>query len=153
MADKVRLSVPKSRKVCGYEIKKMPIGRYLEAIDEISEFPNEVIGACFPDMKFKEIVERLAAFDEKLLRACIGNVFTAAPRHTVGFVAKLVDIEPEVLLNDANIGLDGLVAIINAFIEVNELGKFMSGLTKIRTTLRGSKQAETPGFKDLLRQP
>jgi len=151
MPDKVKLSVPRNKKVCGYEIKKMPIGRYLEAIDEISEFPNELIGACFPDMEFKEIVERLTAFDEKLLRTCIGNIFTAAPRHTVRFIAKLVDIESEVLLNDENIGLDGLVAIINAFIEVNELGKFMADFAKMRLKLR-SKETTTPGFKDLLRQ-
>ena len=152
MADKVKLSVPRSKKVCGYEIKKMPIGRYLEAIDEISEFPNELIGACFPDMEFKEIVERLSAFDEKLLQACIGNIFTAAPRHTLRFIAKLVDIEPEILLNDENIGLDGLVAIINAFIEVNELGKFTAGFAKMRNKLR-RKETTTHGFKDLLRQP
>ncbi|MCL2853512.1 MAG: hypothetical protein FWE20_10885 [Defluviitaleaceae bacterium] len=152
MADKTRLSVPKVRKVCGYEIRKMPIGRYLEAIDEISEFPNELIGACFPDMELKEIIERMTAFDEKTLRACIANVFTRAPRHAVGFVAKLTDIEADKLLHDENIGLDGLVDIVDAFIEVNNLGKFLAGLTEVSFKLRKARTEETPGFKDLLRQ-
>ena len=152
MPDKTRLSVPKHKKVCGYEIRKMPIGRYLEAIDQISAFPDELIGACFPDMEFKEIVQRLTAFDDKLLRVCLANVFTAAPRHVVGFVATLTGIDSDKLINDENIGLDGLADIIDAFIEVNNLGKFLAGLTEIRLKLRRARAEETPGFKDLLRQ-
>ena len=135
MPNKTHLSIPKSKTVCGYEIRKMPIGRYLEAIDEVSAFPAELLGACFPDMEFSEIVERLARFDEKLLQACIFNLFTTAPRHTVNFVAKLTDIPSQTLMDDPNIGLDGLSAIILAFIEVNSLGKSWGTITKIREKL------------------
>jgi len=151
-ADKAGLSVPRSRRVCGYEIRKMPIGKYLAAINEISAFPDEFIGTCFPDMEFKEIVDRVAAFDEKMLRVCVANAFTNAPRFAVEFVARLTDIEPERLLNDENIGLDGLADIVNAFIEVNDLGKFITGLATARQKLRKARTEETLGFKDLLRQ-
>ena len=136
MPDKTRLSIPKIRKVCGYEIRKMPIGRYLEATDEISAFPDELIAACFPGMEFRQIIERLAAFDDTLLRTCLTNAFAIAPAHIVTFVAKLTDIEPDRLLNDENIGLDGFVDIIDAFIEVNQLGKFLAGAARLRRKLR-----------------
>ena len=152
MSDKVRLSVPRSKKVCGYEIRKMPIGRYIEAMDEISAFPREFIGTCFPDTEFKDIVERLSRFDEKMLQACVTNVFTIAPRYALEFVARLTDIESERLLNDENIGLDGLVDIINTFIEVNDLGKFVESLIQARFRLRKAQTDRTLGFKDLLRQ-
>ena len=152
MADKSKLSAPRYKKVCGYEIRKMPIGRYLEAIDAVSLFPDELIGACFPGMELKEIVERLTAFDDKLLRTCLANAFTAAPRHIVGFVAKLTGIDPDKLLNDENIGLDGLADIIDAFIEVNDLGKFLAGIAEVRRKLRRARTEETLGCKDLLRR-
>ena len=152
MPDNSKLSVPRHRKVCGCEIRKMPIGRYLEALDAISALPNELISACFPDMDFKEIIERLSAFDEKLLRACIASLFTRAPRHLIVFVAELTGIDEKKLLNDENIGLNGLVDIIDAFIEVNNLGKFVAGVAELRLKLQRTSKEATPGFKDLLRR-
>ena len=149
-ADKTRLSIPKVRKVCGYEIKKMPIGRYLEAMEEISEFPSGLIDECFPGMELHEIIEKLAAFDEKMLKAVVTNALTKAPRYFVGFTARLIGVREEDLLNDENVGLDGLAEIIEAFIEVNRLGKFAASAVRLKAELE--RRSADIGFKALLQQ-
>lgn len=153
MKDVRVLSVPGVRVVCGYEVRKMPIGRYLEAIEEFAAFPGELVDACFPDMEFREIVERLTAFDDELLGECIVAAFGSAPKHIVGFAARLTGIPHERLMNDPQIGLDGFAEIVNAFIEVNNLGKFVSGIKQAKSKIawRAAKprQRSASGCKDL----
>ena len=49
MKNSVNMSIPKSRKVRGYEIKHMPIGQSLVAIQMLGELPGALIIALFPD--------------------------------------------------------------------------------------------------------
>ncbi|MCL2618272.1 MAG: hypothetical protein FWD98_04360 [Defluviitaleaceae bacterium] len=136
MADKTKLSVPLCKRVCGYEIRKLPLGRHIEAIGEIHALYDELTGLCFPGMELRDITESLAAFDEKMLRKCIGNVFAVVPTHVIGLVSRLSGIEAERLLNDENIGLDGIADIVLAVLEVNNVGKFLAAAGKVRGMMR-----------------
>ena len=45
------LSLPKSRTVRGYEIRKMPIGAFLEACSLLEELPGTALRLLFPEKK------------------------------------------------------------------------------------------------------
>lgn len=74
----------------------------------------------------------------------LGNALLAAPKHIIRVVAELTGTPEEKLLNDESIGLDGLVEIMTAWVEVNRLEDFMPAVRrlveKVRTALGSSPQ-------------
>ena len=54
------LSLPKSRTVRGYEIRKMPIGAFLEACSLLEELPGTALRLLFPEKKEGDILAELA---------------------------------------------------------------------------------------------
>ena len=128
----VLLSVPRVRVVRGIEVRRMPLGRYLEALEEVAAFPEELISRCFPDMGMSEMMERFSRMDEGLIRQCINGAVVGAPRAVVGLVARLLDVPVQKLMDDPEIGPDGLLEIVNVMLEVNSLGKLVEEAMKLR---------------------
>jgi len=70
--DKAKLSLPESRTVCGYEIKKMPIGAYLRAAERLGSLPEGLISACFPGKSPAEVLDSLTQIAKDGLANIIG---------------------------------------------------------------------------------
>lgn len=134
--DKSDLSLGKVEKVCGYEIKKMPIAPYLSAIQKLENLPADFMEKCFPGMNLQEILDNLTRIDQNGLSTLATNALMATPTYIIGLVADLTGIDKDKLLNDENIGLDGFIDIINAFIEVNRLGEFIHGAHALKAKLK-----------------
>ena len=117
--DNATLSLGKSKAVCGYEIKKMPLGAYLRALERLDGLPEDFLGRCFPGKSAQEILDGLTKLNEAMIAEAARAAFVTAPEYAVHFVAELTGIEAETLLSDENIGLIGFMEIIQAFIEVN----------------------------------
>ena len=62
------LSLPKSRTVRGYEIRKMPIGAFLEACSLLEELPGTALRLLFPEKKEGDILAELAGLDKDKLQ-------------------------------------------------------------------------------------
>lgn len=143
--DSVMLSIPKARRVRGYEITRMPIGRFLAATQAFGDAPGEALAQLFPDMAAGEIVTYFARLDRDGLRTLFMRALTILPGYAVKLFAELSGLEEEKLLNDPKIGLDGLCEMAEAWLEVNGIENFIKTartLTdKVRavTTRTGSK--------------
>lgn len=148
--DKLVLSIPKVKKVCGYEIQKLPIGGYLTALERVKSLPEDFLAKCFPNKNVEEILNMFTELDAALLTEMVTALFITAPAYIVGFVAELTGIPEEKLLNDPNIGISGFGDIILAFLEVNELGKFISVAGEISQKIKEMKITPTltTGYKD-----
>jgi len=147
--EKAALSIPKVKKVCGYEIKKLPIGGLLNAIERVKELPEDFLSACFPGKNLEEILDMFSEIDAKALAEIVTALFVTAPPYVVGFVSELTNIPEAKLLNDENIGISGFGEIILAFLEVNELGKFISVAGEISQKIQEMKinPTLTTGYK------
>ncbi|MDR2903254.1 MAG: hypothetical protein LBU77_01925 [Clostridiales bacterium] len=135
--DKSSLSLTESKIVCGYEIKKMPIAAYLTAIETLTSLPGDFMENCFPGRQPAEILDQLIKFDKDSFAELIAGAFVVAPRYIIGVIADLTGIEAETLTNDPEIGIDGLIGIVDAFIEVNKLGKSLSGALALKAKIAG----------------
>ena len=62
--DKSSLSLGQSVRVCGVEIKKMPLGAYLRALDKLRNLPEDFISQCFPGKTMQEVLDSLSGIDE-----------------------------------------------------------------------------------------
>jgi len=141
--DKVMLSLPTAQRVCGYEIKKMPIGPYLKALERLKSMPEDLMAAAFPGMSLQEVLDSLSTLGDKDLTGIVMNLMVVVPEYILGLVAELTGIDEDNLINDENIGLDGIVEIILTFIEVNRLGKFIEGAKEISQTLKNQHLTTT----------
>ncbi len=122
----------------------MPIGAYLRAMDLISNLPGDVLSHAFPGMGFKETLKQLQAFDEQAFKALFAGVFKKAPEYILSVVAELTGIPEQELFENEEIGLDGLIEIIDGFRKVNRLGECMKAGAEL---LKSLKPLQSTGFK------
>ncbi len=135
------LSLAKAVKVRGYQVRKLPLGKYLEAIELLRDVPGDLLTACFPGQSPEQILRMLKEFTGSDLQAVIGNLMIAAPRQVVRIVARLTEIDETALLDDPNVSLEGIVAIVEAWIEVNDIGNFIRAVRALITQARAAVQS------------
>ena len=142
------LSLPKSRMVRGYEIRKMPIGAFLEACGVLEELPQTALRLLFPEKKEGDILAELAGLDKDKLQELFLRALAVLPGEMVRLFAKLSGVEEQALLEDARIGLDGLGEMAEAWLEVNGIENFiktMGALGKRAQALMGGVNTGSKG--------
>lgn len=142
------LSLPKSRMVRGYEIRKMPIGAFLEACSLLEELPGTALRLLFPEKKEGDILAELAGLDKDKLQELFLRALAVLPGEMVRLFARLSGVEEQALLEDARIGLDGLGEMAEAWLEVNGIENFiktMGALGKRARALMGGASTGSRG--------
>lgn len=142
----IRASVPKGRMVRGYEIKRMPLGAYLEALDLMQNAPTEILAAIFPEKGLPETLAMLSKAKSDDILALFGRCLATVPKQAFALVSRLTGIPEERLMNDEAIGLDGLLEIMQAFLEVNRIENFLQGVAPLVEKIRQAYRGQTPGF-------
>lgn len=142
------ISLPKSRTVRGYEIRKMPIGAFLEACGVLEELPQTALRLLFPGKQEGDILTELAGLTREKLQALFLRAAAVLPGEMVRLFAKLSGVEEQALLEDARIGLDGLGEMAEAWLEVNGIENFiktMGALGKRARALMGGASTGSRG--------
>lgn len=142
------LSLPKSKTVRGYEIRRLPLGGYLLAIESLQKLPQDIIALCLPGDDLEQALKKLQGINKATLQSMIGSLLVTAPAHVIGLCAALTGIEESALLEDLNIGADGLIELLEAVIEVNNLDDFFTAARRMAGKLRamaGNSRRPTTG--------
>ncbi len=119
--------------VRGYKLERLPLEGYLNAIEKLQELPGGLLAACFPGATLDDIFDKLKSLDEQVFTELIGNAMTVAPAYAIKVLASLTGIPEEKLLQDQQIGLDGLAEIVEAFWKLNGLENFISAIRRLTT--------------------
>lgn len=134
---KVALSIPHSRKVRGYVIRRMPLGAYITAMQKLQDFPQQALELLFPGMKLDAVLAKFKTIDTEMLGELAVRAVSVLPKQAAALVSALTEIPEESLLNDPAIGLDGLLEIVTAWIEENNIKNFISAardlVAKVKT--------------------
>ncbi len=141
----IDVSLPRSITVRGQEITKMPLGRYLQAIRLLESFPRQVAEALIPDTDVSAFLETLKTMDRAKLLDLALKALTVVPEQTVKLIAVLTEIPEETLLSDAAIGADGLLDIVNAWLEVNMAENFTQAARRLRSHISRLTATWKPG--------
>ena len=138
------VSLAQTRKVRGYEIKRMPIGAYVAAIDKLNtqKITADLMDALFPDMDADAIFKYLKTIDTAKIGELFMRAFAAVPKYVALLLSELTGVSEDALLNDPAIGLDGIMEIINAWVEVNNLENFMGAVRGLMAKV-GTQAAQT----------
>ena len=92
------------------------------------------------------MLETLKHISSDTLLALVARALTVVPDRALALVAKLTGIPLNRLNNDANIGLDGLMEIVTAWMELNGIENFMRAARQLMDKAKAS--AASTGSKD-----
>lgn len=112
------ISLAKTKTVHGVEIRKMPCGKYFEALQTLKDLPEDFIQAISADGEFK----LSEMFSMENIMTLMTRLLIILPDFTFKFLSKLMDIDEETMRNE--ITPKELLDIVKEFWELNELQSF-----------------------------
>lgn len=131
-------SLQKIIKLHGVEIRKMPCGKYFEALQTLKDLPEDFIKELSDngqDFKLSEM------FTVENIMNLITKLMMIAPKFLFRFLSQILDIEEDVLKEELT--PTELIEVCKKFWEVNKLESFfdqMKPIIKGMTTLIGFKE-------------
>jgi hypothetical protein len=144
--DFFRKSLPKKSNVHGIEIKKLPLGAYLDAIDSMKNLPEILLKNSFPGLTPDDIMDKFKTLSSDTLLELAGNLLVTVPEQALRFIATLIGVEYKRLRDDPEIGLNGIKEILKEFWKVNDMQSFFGDLGRalqnsklMKQMLNGSK--------------
>ena len=134
------LSLPKKKLIHGVEVKKMPCGKYFEALQTLKDLPQEFFKELMKDKKEFKLSEMMSidGLTELAMRLLV-----IIPDFATSLFAILLDIEENKIRNQLT--PKELVDILTVFWKINELESFFAQMKPIM-----SKALTSIGFKELL---
>lgn len=132
------LSLNKSVKMYGVEIKKMPCGKYFEALQTLKNLPEDFIEELSDN---KQDFKLSKMFNLENLIDLITKLMLIAPKFLFSFLSKLLDIDESVIRDE--LSPTELIEICKKFWEINNLESFFDQMKPIIgkiTTLTGFKE-------------
>ena len=132
--DSVAASLGVALPVCGgkYRVRKLPLQGYLDASARLQDLPADLLGVCFPGAGLPEVFEQLKRLDETKLAQLVTRAVNGAVPFALALVSDLSGIAEKDLREDPEIGLAGIVEIVQAVWEVNGLGNVVAALAKLK---------------------
>lgn len=133
-----KLSLPKKKTIHGVEVRKMPCGKYFEALQTLKDLPEDFIKELSDngqDFKLSEM------FTIENIMDLVVKLIIILPDFTFRFLSTLIDINEGKLRNE--ITPKELLDIVKEFWELNELESFFEQMKPILskiTTLIGFKE-------------
>lgn len=133
-----KLSLPKKKTIHGVEVRKMPCGKYFEALQTLKDLPEDFIKELSDngqDFKLSEM------FTIENIMDLVVKLIIILPDFTFRFLSTLIDIDEDKLRNE--ITPKELLDIVKEFWKLNELESFFEQMKPILskiTTLIGFKE-------------
>ena len=131
------ISLNKSKKIHNVEIKKMPCGKYFEALQTLKDLPEDFIKELSDngqDFKLSEM------FTVENIMTLITKLLIILPDFTFVFLSKLMEIDRDTLENQLT--PKEVLDVVKEFWKINELESFFDQMKPILskiTTLIGFK--------------
>lgn len=132
------LSLPKSKVIHGIEIKKMPCGKYFEAIQTLRDLPQDFIKELSEGDKNFKMSEMLSVEN---IGTIITRLLVVLPDFTFKFLSKLMGVSENKLRNE--LSPKELLDIMVEFWQMNDLESFFAQMKPIMekiTTLIGFRK-------------
>ena len=136
------MSLPKSKTVHGIEVRKVPIGKYIEAMREMEELPAQLIPALFgEDATVSDIITMLTKLTADGMLKLLGKLLVISPEYLINALASILGIDKGALME---LTPNEVWDVGQAYWEMNDMTDFfgrVSGLIreKLPTLIDGYK--------------
>jgi len=135
-----KASLPMKRTVRGVEVRRAPIGQWIAASDALAQVLPDVIGMISGLSKQPGGVT---------VAALIALAVQRGPAYLVSLASALTGVEEARLRDDPEVGLDGLLEILDAWVEINRAEDFTRAVAALvrgtPATAGDSRDSSPPG--------
>lgn len=139
------LSLGNSKTMYGIKIRKLPLGKYLELIKKVNILGKDLLEKGFNNKSIEEILDDIINLNKIELIKLMESAFNTAPELVMVFLADILEVDKEKLMDNEEIGLYELIEIVEEFIKINNLGKLIQKLKKWINIL--PMKIENTGYK------
>ena len=133
-------SLSKTVNMYGVKIKKMPCGKYFEALQALKDLPEDFIKELSENKQDFKISEM---FTLENIMDLISKLMIITPKFLFSFLSKLLDVDETVIKDE--LSPTELLEICKKFWEINELESFFVQMKPIM-----NKTITLIGFKEQL---
>lgn len=140
----IRLSTETSVTVHGYEIKRAPVGKFISALQVLETVPIDMVKVVFETANLQDVLAGLKDLNQERLMALIVKALTVLPNKVIEVFAELAELDKEKLLNDAELGISGLMDLITKWVEINGIVNFTRGVTGLIETAKKARNSQRP---------
>ena len=134
--DAVTLSLPREKTIRGYTIRRMPIGQFLTALQTLRELPGEMLELLLPGLTPQTMLSRFKVLTAQEMKEMAVRMLTVLPAYGVRLLAHLIGMEEADLLRDELIGLDGLMEMLDGWMELNGIENFIKAAGALQEKVR-----------------
>ena len=134
--DAVSLSLPREKTIRGYTIRRMPIGQLLTALQTLRELPGEMLELLLPGLTPQTMLSRFKVLTAQEMKEMAVRMLTVLPAYGVRLLAHLIGMEEADLLRDELIGLDGLMEMLDGWMELNGIENFIKAAGALQEKVR-----------------
>lgn len=138
-----QMSMPQSRMVHGVEIKKAPVGQYIQAMKGMEELPTTLMHACFPDKTLEDVVDIFRTVDEEEILPLLSRCLVSLPEHLIMAVCDIIGLDKGIAMN--KLTPKELMDVFCVFWEVNELSDFFKNVWEL---LKKKLPTQNTGYKN-----
>lgn len=146
-----KLSLPKAKTVNGVEVKKMPCGKYFEALLTLKDLPEDFITELKKNKTDFKLSEMMTIDG---IIGLIMQLLIILPDFTFTFLSKLMGVDEEKMRNELT--PKELAEIVQEFWKINELESFFvlmkPIINKIMTLIGFKKQLPSASKLELAKK-
>ena len=140
----VQLARPKPQVVHGIEIRKQPVGRYFEVLDQTGALVAELLDAAFPGMTPRQILDFLATVNSEQLRGIFIRVAGELPRKLVAMLRSIVGADDNPNWNELTPA--EMTLVCKTFWEMNDLSDFFGNArSAVQQLIRQQTKTDNTG--------
>lgn len=134
--ESIKMSLPETKELHGVKIVKLPVARYIKALNTLENLPNIIINSVLPEFGgLSGLLVKFQNGDTNVIEKIVVRLLTAVPTEFCRLVSELLNIPEERLLDvESNnpLSLNDLVEIITAFWEMNDMTDFFGNVQQLK---------------------
>lgn len=125
------LSLSKTKTMHGVEVRKMPCGKYFEALQTLKDLPEDFI----KELSFEGDFKLSEMFTMENIMNLVMKLLIILPNFTFEFLSKLMGVDRDILENQLT--PKQVLDIIQEFWKMNELESFFDQMKPIMKKIIG----------------
>lgn len=130
----IKKSLGCEKVVHGIKVKKLPIGDFIKAVEEIGNLPLLMLSKLFPDKSGAEALYAVRFMNREDMLKIICKALTVLPREFLGFISSLLDEDAEKI--SENLTPIEIMDVLTEFWEINDLENFIKKAKALVMTLK-----------------
>lgn len=120
----VNMTLNEPESIHGIEVKKVPIGQYVNAMRKMDGLPATLIKDVFPDKSVDVIFAELSNINTDSAVALVTKVLTVVPEHLITVLCDVFGLDYDMVMKELT--PNELYDIIEAFWRLNDMTDFFS---------------------------